>query len=179
MSQNTNTPPLGPLGSTGGDALEEMKGRWASLSGGAKAAVAAGAAVVGLVVAVKILPALIAAMGVGLFLALLFLPYWIPTIVAFVRKHPSKGGIFALNFFLGWTFIGWVVSFVWAVSDNSPRAASQTVIVNTHVGGMPTPAATYRPGDVVNGQRFDGVAWTPVVAAQPAVAAAPAPMRTA
>lgn len=54
-----------------------------------------------------------------------------PTFIAFSRKHPSKGGVFALNFFLGWTFIGWVISLVWALSDNKPGQAS--VVVNNHV----------------------------------------------
>jgi hypothetical protein len=143
-----------------GDQLNELKTRWAVLETPAKAGILAVVAVLGLIVVVKILPALIAAMGIGLFLALLFLPYWIPTIVAFVRKHPSKGAIFALNFFLGWSFIGWVVSFVWAVSDNTPRAAAQTVVVNTTVA-QPGPPQ-YAVGDVVNGLRFDGAAWRPV-----------------
>ena len=29
--------------------------------------------------------------------------YFIPTIVALMREHPSKGGIIILNIFLGWT----------------------------------------------------------------------------
>jgi len=40
--------------------------------------------------------------------------YFIPAIVAFNRKHPNKVAIIVLNFFLGWTVIGWVGSLVWA-----------------------------------------------------------------
>jgi hypothetical protein len=55
----------------------------------------------------------------GLILAIFCLfPYFLPTILAVIRKHPSTGGIFALNFFLGWTVIGWIASLVWALSDN-------------------------------------------------------------
>jgi hypothetical protein len=43
--------------------------------------------------------------------------YFLPTIVAALRSHPSAGGIFAVNFFFGWTFIGWIISLVWAASD--------------------------------------------------------------
>jgi hypothetical protein len=51
------------------------------------------------------------------FLAIYFLPW----IVAYRRNHPSGGGIIALNLLLGWTFIGWVISLVWALSG--PRGA--------------------------------------------------------
>lgn len=42
--------------------------------------------------------------------------YFLPVVIAFLRKHQSKFGIFVLNFFLGWTFIFWVVSLAWALS---------------------------------------------------------------
>jgi hypothetical protein len=54
--------------------------------------VIAAAVVVGLIVILKILPALVAGLGIALFLVILFIPYWTPTIIAFVRKHPSRGG---------------------------------------------------------------------------------------
>ena len=57
----------------------------------------------------------------GIILSLVFLVifalYFIPTIVALTRDHPSKGGIIVLNIFLGWTLIGWVVSLAWAFSS--------------------------------------------------------------
>lgn len=31
--------------------------------------------------------------------------YFIPSIVAIIRDHSSKGGVIALNILLGWTFI--------------------------------------------------------------------------
>lgn len=40
--------------------------------------------------------------------------YFIPYIIARSRKMNQIGGVFFLNFFLGWTFLGWIVSFVWA-----------------------------------------------------------------
>jgi hypothetical protein len=42
--------------------------------------------------------------------------YFLPTIVASHRRHPSSIGIFILNLFLGWSVLGWVVSLVWAAS---------------------------------------------------------------
>jgi hypothetical protein len=44
--------------------------------------------------------------------------YFLPTIIAAVRKKRNVLAIFLLNLFLGWTFIGWVVALVWAVTKN-------------------------------------------------------------
>jgi hypothetical protein len=153
--------------------MSELKTKWNAQDGPVKLAVLAGTAVLGLLFVVKILPALVAAMGIGLFLAILFVPFWLPTIVGFYRKHPSKGGILALNLLLGWTFVGWVLALVWALSDNSARAGTQSVIVNTTVNAG-APAAQYQVGDVVNGHRFDGAAWAPVQAGPPASSIPPA-----
>lgn len=72
--------------------------------------------------------------------ALCLIPYFLPTIVAALRRHPSAGAIFAVNFFLGWTFIAWVLCLIWAASDSSrytgsyppynPAADSQDRIIN-------------------------------------------------
>jgi hypothetical protein len=121
--------------------MNEVKAKWGQLTAPVRMGVIAAAVVIGLIVILKILPALVAVLGIGLFLMILFIPYWIPTIIAFVRKHPSRGGILALNFFFGWTFVGWVGSLAWALSDNSARAGQQTVIVNTTVAGAPTTVA--------------------------------------
>ena len=50
------------------------------------------------------------------FFLVLFLMYWLPTIVAVVRRTPSALGVAAINFFLGWTVIGWVVALVIALA---------------------------------------------------------------
>ena len=43
--------------------------------------------------------------------------YFLPTIIAIKRGHPSKAAIIILNTLLGWSFLGWVVSLVWSFSD--------------------------------------------------------------
>lgn len=40
--------------------------------------------------------------------------YFVPSIVAFVRKHEKAGWIFLLNLLAGWTMLGWGVALVWA-----------------------------------------------------------------
>ena len=41
----------------------------------------------------------------------------LPTIIAVSRNHRSRVPIFLLNVFLGWTFVGWVVAFIWSVKN--------------------------------------------------------------
>ena len=41
--------------------------------------------------------------------------YFIPTIVAALRHHRNTLAVFLVNFFFGWTFIGWVGALIWAV----------------------------------------------------------------
>lgn len=43
--------------------------------------------------------------------------YFIPAIVATARKHKQAGAITVLNFFLGWTIVGWVGALVWACTN--------------------------------------------------------------
>lgn len=40
--------------------------------------------------------------------------YFVPTIIAFKRKHHNATAILVVNLFLGWTFIGWVVALIWS-----------------------------------------------------------------
>lgn len=60
--------------------------------------------------------------------------YFIPTIIAIVRKAPNLGLVIVINLFLGWTLIGWVVALVMAASSTQPRVAS--------VPGTPPTSAT-------------------------------------
>lgn len=46
--------------------------------------------------------------------------YFMPTILANANKKRNKDAIFVLNLLLGWTFVGWVVALVWAVSTETP-----------------------------------------------------------
>ncbi|MBS0410719.1 MAG: superinfection immunity protein [Proteobacteria bacterium] len=46
--------------------------------------------------------------------------YFVPTLIAFGRKKRNTAAIFALNFFLGWTLLGWVLALVWSLSLDPP-----------------------------------------------------------
>jgi Superinfection immunity protein len=43
-----------------------------------------------------------------------FVMYFLPSLIALLRSKRDIVAIVLLNFFLGWTLIGWVVALVWA-----------------------------------------------------------------
>jgi hypothetical protein len=52
-----------------------------------------------------------------------FVMYFLPSILALARNKRDTLSIFLLNFFLGWTAIGWVIALVWAVKHDLPAVA--------------------------------------------------------
>lgn len=57
--------------------------------------------------------------GIIIFLLLAivgFLVYFIPTIIAVIRKHPNIAAIMTVNLLLGWVCVGWIVALVWALT---------------------------------------------------------------
>jgi uncharacterized protein YqhQ len=69
--------------------------------------------------------------GAAILLLLLFVfgcVVWIlPGVIASMRKHHNQGAIWALTILGGWTFIGWVIAFVWAFT-NPPSV--QPIVIN-------------------------------------------------
>jgi len=53
-------------------------------------------------------------------LLILGLIYFLPTVSAAVRRKTNAGAIFALNLFLGWTLVGWVVALSWSLTEGPP-----------------------------------------------------------
>jgi hypothetical protein len=45
--------------------------------------------------------------------------YFLPVIVGAVRSVPNMGSVLVINFFLGWTFVGWVVALAMACRSSS------------------------------------------------------------
>lgn len=45
--------------------------------------------------------------------------YFIPALLAYSRRHHNATAITMLNLLLGWTFLGWVIALIWALT--SPR----------------------------------------------------------
>jgi hypothetical protein len=48
-------------------------------------------------------------------LLVLSLAYFLPSIIAHNKRN--AGAIFVLNLLTGWTVIGWIIAFGWAMSD--------------------------------------------------------------
>lgn len=71
---------------------------------------------------------------------LAILAYFLPSIIGLNKRHAA--GIFLLNFFLGWTFIGWIVALLWAcTSDVPPRVPAP--VVSSYVMAVPSGAGNY------------------------------------
>lgn len=47
---------------------------------------------------------------------LVIILYFVLTLVAMCKGHDNVGAVGALNLFLGWTFIGWVLAFIWSLA---------------------------------------------------------------
>jgi hypothetical protein len=57
------------------------------------------------------------------FFGLPLVMYFLPSIIALVRSKRDTLAIFLLNFFLGWSVIGWIVALVWAAKNDVPMVA--------------------------------------------------------
>jgi hypothetical protein len=46
--------------------------------------------------------------------------YFLPALIAGGRHLHERTAITMLNLFLGWTFIGWIVALIWAITAPAP-----------------------------------------------------------
>ena len=46
--------------------------------------------------------------------------YFLPSIIALAKSKRDLLAIFLLNFFLGWSVIGWFVALIWAAKNDVP-----------------------------------------------------------
>lgn len=53
--------------------------------------------------------------------------YFFPTVEALIRKSPDTLAIGVLNFFLGWTLVGWVVALVWSVRTSETATPKPSI----------------------------------------------------
>ena len=72
------------------------------------------------------------------FLLVFFLLYFLPALIAALRKHHDTGAIVAVNLLIGWTFLGWVASFVWSLTSTRRRL----VAVAQDAPSLPLPPAS-------------------------------------
>lgn len=69
-------------------------------------------------------------------IAFFILMYWLPTVIAIVRQAHSALGVFLLNFFLGWTVLGWFFALIWSLAADN---RVQQVVVRVDRNGVPLP----------------------------------------
>lgn len=64
--------------------------------------------------------------------------YFLPAYLA--RNHPNFTAILLLNLLAGWTFIGWIIALVWALSGQ--RQGQPAIPAQPAAGGAAPPTAS-------------------------------------
>jgi hypothetical protein len=79
--------------------------------------------------------------------------YFLPFIIALIRGHHQRLAIFIMNLFLGWTFIGWIASLIWACTKTGVPNIAPVVINNINNNNV-TPGGEYvEPRIVLSSRR--------------------------
>ncbi len=52
--------------------------------------------------------------------------YFVPSLVASMRRHHQTAAIFLTNLLLGWTVIGWIVALIWSATAVDPSRQSRS-----------------------------------------------------
>ncbi len=55
-----------------------------------------------------------------------FAAYFAPSIVAAVRKHEQLGLVILVNFLVGWSGVGWILTLLWAAGVFRSSGPSNT-----------------------------------------------------
>lgn len=84
--------------------------------------------------------------------------YFLPTIIAFWRGHHQRGAVLAINLFLGWTLLGWVVALAMAMSAHR----QPQVMIGFPTSAQVVPQAGWYPDPQQPGmgRYWDGRQWT-------------------
>lgn len=70
-------------------------------------------------------------------ISLIIAVYFLPTIIAILRRN-RIGSVLFVNLFIGWTFIGWLLAFIMAITwPRSPDVVHQTVYVTNYHQNQP------------------------------------------
>jgi Superinfection immunity protein/Protein of unknown function (DUF2510) len=89
--------------------------------------------------------------------------YFLPWAIAATRNKSNTLAIGVLNFFVGWTIIGWIAALVMACSHEGGVQVNNIAYAAPALPMQPTPQASAAPGWYPEGagQRYwDGQRWT-------------------
>jgi len=93
--------------------------------------------------------------------------YFLPTVVALVRKCDNTGPVVIINLFLGWTVIGWIVALAMAFG-RSRSATYATQVVQVYAPGSGQAPMQQQTGISPDGRYWwDGIAWRDTDASVP------------
>lgn len=67
-----------------------------------------------------IMPFKLGPLEVGLILIILPV-YFLPTLIAFIRRKTNRLPIFLLNLFAGWTVLGWIGALIWGATSDKGK----------------------------------------------------------
>ncbi|WP_223820886.1 superinfection immunity protein [Bacillus sp. S3] len=56
--------------------------------------------------------------SLGIIFLIVLIGYFLPFLVAMLRKKSNVLAIFFLNLLTGWTGIGWLAAFIWALTKD-------------------------------------------------------------
>jgi hypothetical protein len=90
-------------------------------------------------------------MTVMILLAILLLVamYLSPTMIAVGREARWAWAIAALNFFLGWTLIGWIAAFIWSLLATSQQVQQNAATEDAESGLELAAAPAFGAGDMM------------------------------
>jgi hypothetical protein len=77
--------------------------------------------------------------GMMLFAAILA-AYFAPTIIALARRHPQQWAILAVDLFIGWTILGWVVALAWSLMRVDRPISDSLAAVAADAGAKTCPS---------------------------------------
>lgn len=72
-------------------------------------------------------------------IVILVVAYFIPSLVAFLRRKRNAFAIFVLNLFLGWTFVGWFAAFIWSVTAEPTNVPPPNTLARSLFDSKPGP----------------------------------------
>src|SRR3954470_12986235 len=87
-----------------------------------------------------------------------FLLYLLPTLIAAGRKSKRTAGVFVVNFFLGWTILGWIIALAWAAGSDKDEVKEKTVDkahISASVADELAKLVQLRRDGVLNTQEFE------------------------